>query len=313
MIQTIKFFIRTIKSVFLFVRPALWFPVKIISFYRLAKRFHLFYYNIALFMPLYHFSTLKGKSVLEVGGSNLPRELIFGKFKARQWICLDYLDWWVEGVPDFEDPDGVSIYSQGKIHSLEKATPELLKQDHVVFNGMADELPECFHEKFDMAVSICAMEHIGNLAQSVEKIYQSLKPGGAFYACFAPIWSGPKGNHFWIGDADSTLNFNGIPGNGVPEYAHLLKSEEELRKLLADRYPQETVDEICRQTYHSNFINRLFFEDYERIFRESSFQSVEIQGWLPGSLSSRCKAELKKRYPGYEHFEYSGLVIFAKK
>ncbi|MDO4574510.1 MAG: class I SAM-dependent methyltransferase [Planctomycetia bacterium] len=313
MLSIIKFYRNVIKSFLLFARPALRFPVCIFSFLYFAKRYHLFFYNIALFMPLYLFSTLKGKSVLEIGGSNLPEALIFGKFKAKRWICLDYLEWWREGVSSFLERKDTVIHSVENIYSLQDATPELLGKKHAIFNGVAEDLPDCFREKFDMVVSICAMEHINHLPESIDKIYQALKPGGTFYACFAPIWSGALGNHFWIGGQDSKLNFNGIPKNGVPKHAHLRISEEDLRKLLAARYSPETIDEICRQTYHSDFINRLFYEDYVQIFQESSFASVEIRSWWPMYLSLKYREELQKRYPPYKNFEDNGIIIFARK
>ncbi|MBR0190975.1 MAG: class I SAM-dependent methyltransferase [Thermoguttaceae bacterium] len=310
MLQVIQnhllFFFRQIQSFWFFARAAFAFPVWLPEFLRITWKYNLYYYNIFLFMPFFFFSTLKGKRILEVGGSDLPEELLFKKFKATSWTCLDYLDWWT-------DPD--SSQTKGAVYPLKEASPELIAQKHVVFNGMIENLPDCFAGQYDSVVSICAMEHIPDLPKALEVIYNALKPGGEFYTCFAPVYSGDKGNHIFVetGPKQKKVVFNGIPRNGIPRWAHFLVQEKDLREKLLKLYPEEWVNTICDQCYHSDFINRKFYDEYIQIFKETPFENVKILNWFPSYITPSDKKRLREVCAPFKSFEWNGLIIYAKK
>ena len=313
MFQSIKsffvYFFRVLSSFHLFARAAFPFPVWFPEYLRITWKYGLYYYNIVLFMPFFHFSTLKNKKVLEIGGSDLPEELLFKKFKAERWTCVDYLGWW-EDNPTFGNSE-----TKGKLYHLSQATPELVSAKHIIFDGVVANIPDCFMEQYDTVVSICAMEHIHDLPNALKIIYNTLKPGGEFYACFAPIYSGDKGNHIFLVDSPQSKKvvFNNIPRNGIPRWAHFLIPENELRERLLKRYPEDWVNTICEQCYHSDFINRKFYEEYVQDLNNSPFEEINILNWLPSYITPQIEKRLREICSPYRSFDWNGLIIFAKK
>lgn len=277
------------------------FPIPFWTKYYLLKKFSLWNYQIECFRELYNHSTLQNKTVLEIGGCNLPPEILFTQFQAKQWICVDYFDWW-NG-----HPDGVS--QDANISLLNEAAPCELDKKYHIFNGPAEEIPENFKEKFDVVVSICALEHIIRLPEVIEKVYQALRPGGIFYASFAPIWSGPGGSHFWI---SPSFNYNYSLQHGIPLFAHLLYSPDELREILPKQMSSEIVDRLIHEIYYSEKINRLSYQDYVEILQKSSFHDFTFFPQT-ASIPAKEKIKLKEKFPNKENFEYSGSVIIAKR
>lgn len=280
-----------------------------ISFWRkkeLIRKFHIWNYNIESFRALYDFTTLKGKSVLELGGSNLPPEMLFQDFAAKQWVSVDFFDWW-NGIDPTQNNSKIPDL---KIVPLAETRPEHFQEKHLICNGSASEIPEVFGERFDVAVSICAMEHMLDLPLILKNIWKSLKPDGFFYASFAPIWSGPAGSHFWISEA---FNFANSPENGVPLYCHLLETPESFREKMADRFDEATLDRLTEEIFHSDKINHLFLKDYIQLMEASPFREFQI--W---SCAKKIPAEtanaLRERFPEQKDgFEFSGLTILARK
>jgi SAM-dependent methyltransferase len=248
-------------------------------------------------------TSLHGKRVLEIGGSNMPRELLFEDFQVDQWVSVDLVD-----ATHYARVQQVDHYRQEQIHPLADAENYLFRDRYTIFNGAAENIGESFGGKFDIAVSIAAFEHIGRLPTVLRKIYQALKPGGILFSYFGPIYSCRVGHHCW---AAADLNFNN-PG-ALPEFCHLLMNPAELLTHLLPHYPRETAEEAVYQIYHSERINRNLFEDYQQYMLVSPFEQFECRPYGIQAVDARTQKQLEELRPGYARFDAYGMQITARK
>lgn len=259
---------------------------------------------------------LKGKSVLEIGGSNYPAEILFDDLRAAKWTCVDYLQYWEElndgtnpaaAVGDTADKSGSRSFP------LEEAEINFNAHRYCKFSGNAADIPDYFTEKFDVASSLCCFEHVHQLDKVIENIYRSLRPGGTFCTFFGPIWSGPLGHHYWL---NKRTNFNHIGGDRIPPFTHLLYSEEEIRRYcerLVLPHGNKQLEALCHWSYHTDKLNHLFYEDYAALMERSPFSHWSIVPYWRHYISRKTMAELRSRYPGYKRFDVSGIFIEAVK
>ncbi len=271
------------------------------------KKYRLFNYNLEVFRNLYQYETLKDKKILEIGGCNLPRELLFNVFQAKQWICVDNFDWWGTGAPMFNWGDNDA--QKPAFHMLEDAKEEHFLNPHLIFNGSACNIPGVFHNRFDAIVSSCAFEHINNLEQVIENIYQCLKPGGFFYSQFGPVWSGVNGSHFWVSEK---LNFNTAQDFKIGPYDHLLDTPNSFREKMKNTFSSETLNHLIHAIYHDNHINRLFFDEYDAIMKLSKFKNYRCILQNP-STNKRLSQKLTYLYPQNQNWGGTTIEIHARK
>ena len=258
----------------------------------------------------------RGKTILEIGGSTLPHNLVFDILGAKKWICVDL----------FGSNEGSNTHwNQGRLGASEKIYPlnhqdtkKIIRDnDYVVFNGSATEIGQELHDEFDACVSICAFEHIFELQKAVDGIYYSLKNHGILFSEFGPIWSGPVGHHFWIDGY--RYNFSRSQECHLPPYAHLLYSASEIDKLLAPYYVTEEEirikNEIVKQcTKEGTCSNGLFYEDFLQIMKDSPFQNISVIPGFQNTIdTAKTYRHLCQRYPNYRAFEATNITIIAQK
>lgn len=257
--------------------------------------------------------SLKRKNVLEIGGSNLPRELLFRDHKVASWTSIDYLeDWnnWHPGISNDKNPILQKHYAAEGILPLKDADKLIGKKDYLILNGSANDIPESFYGKFDTVVSFACLEHVDKLDVVLNKVYNCLKKNGLFYATAGCIGSSHIGHHFFV---SRDMNFNTPMQNMIPPWAHLWMTEDDLRSHLKHCHSPELVEEIVLQCFNNRYINKLFYEDYERILKASPFENAEIiptDSFLPNETLQK---HLEKKYPGYSRFDVCHFKIIAKK
>ena len=173
---------------------------------------------------------VKAKTVLEIGGSNFPRKLLFDILGAKKWVCVDYLQNWAKdreastmGFNQLLDSSGKT--SDFLVFPLNEADSNFNACDYLKFHGDATYISESFYERFDVVVSSNAFEHILTLPQVIEKIYFCLIKGGKFFTSFAPIWSCAVGHHYAGGKYNGVfkgydISFNNVEKDGVPLFIH---------------------------------------------------------------------------------------------
>ncbi|MDR0867742.1 MAG: class I SAM-dependent methyltransferase [Planctomycetota bacterium] len=260
-----------------------------------------------------------GKTVLEIGGSNFPSDILFDRLGVKKWICVDYLDFWEKaGTATAVSVDTLTQKAGENgtfsVFALEDASGHFNDRRYLKFHGNAGQIPAIFFEQFDIVVSLCAFEHINNLQTIVEKIWRCLKPGGVFYTNFAPIWSSPIGHHYSF--IPNEVNFNTTVRDGIPPFIHLLWTEPETREYFAHHplpYGVEQLEALCHWCYHSAHINRLFYEDYAEIMQQFPWKKLELTPYHWSALiDEKTLQVLQQKYPRNKVFS-DGIKIYAVK
>jgi len=191
---------------------------------------------------------LRGASVLEIGGL-LDEDLVAGAGVAVWWAV---------------DPSNPESEEGGVVRPL---------------RGKASSLP-LPDASLDCAFSSNAFQHIHDLAGTMTELARVLKPGGLVYAGYGPVWSGPDGSHVealvWEGRRYDFWN-----QSLLPSWSHLVFDEGELTALLEPIHGPGLAGAVARYVHRSDWINRLFFDDYARIFAESAFEVLAFGG-CPG-------------------------------
>lgn len=221
----------------------------------------------------------KGKDVLEVGGV-IPKEYT-DQLDVKSWTSIDHADY-------YENMDS-SKY-------------------RVVNDSITRDIFE--DESFDFVISTNSFEHINDLDIAMQKIYKLLKKGGCLSALLGPIWSCNKGNHIWIHDSGKVYTFNdGL----VPDWGHLLYNEQELSALLNKEFDDSIVKQIIFQTYKTDFLNRLFYDDYKDLFCNSGFEVNEFRDWHKPYLPDINMLGLLQKKYDKENFSTVSIKTLLQK
>lgn len=195
---------------------------------------------------------LKGKSLLEIGGS-LPNDLLF------EYIGIDsYIN--IESPEFIETVTGPSYSSKHGDH----------ERRQTIFCNAEDINKEVSHNSIDNIFSVACFEHIYDLPSALEACYICSKQGGTLYSYFAPIYS-----HILYGDHGAIPQHEKFPEK--PFGLHLLTPEDQRRKLINAEItaPGEIQDFLGRVNFN-RVPNRLLNEDYERICTESPYIVLEL-------------------------------------
>lgn len=266
---------------------------------------NLYDYQLRFINSLLEKLDLRGKAVLEVGGSNLPNELVFGDIGAKKWVCVDKF-WDVHTKTWSEHYSSNPIYRFGDVPLQEAMT----KHDYVIYNEIAENIGEEFLNSFDVCISLCSFEHIQNIVSVLNKIHMSLVQGGKFYTQFGPIWSSCGGSHFWV---DDNLNFN--KRYPLPDYAHLLLSYPEILNIFLTMYDVEAAQHHAYNVYsgHRCDVNGFFYEDYEKLMEVSNFIDYKVFPSVTVDVNYATMEKLQSKYHPYKRFDVWEIGILATK
>lgn len=269
----------------------------------LTEKYQLVPYQFDAFKKLNKSCDLCGKSILEIGGSNIPREVIFDDFGCKKWVSVDL-------IPPFhyELFTHKKHYECEKILDLKDVKQHMNSDSYVIFNGLAENIPSSFYSQFDIVVSITAFEHILKLPAVLKKCYTALKPNGQLYSYFTPIWSSVIGHHCWV-----TKDINMFNLDKIPKFGHLLTRPFEMLEYLLKYYNSDISEEIVHQVYFRDSINRLFYEDYEMLMKVSDFDNYECKPLGTYIFDESLLAKLMQLHPGYSRFDIYGMEIIASK
>lgn len=275
------------------------------EYHHYIEKYKLFQYHIDFFNELSSRIDLKGKTILEIGGSDIHRDIIFEKFGIKKYVCVDkpwqtHLETWKEHYAS------TPIYNFGEI-SLKDA---IAKDDYVIFNGYGEDITDDFAGQFDLCISNCCLEHVVKLSEVFDKIYLSLKSGGKFYTRFGPIWSCAGGSHYWFTD-DFNFNFRAP----IPDFAHLTASYSDILELLKQKKPDLLSHENAAWQIKNGgaVLNRYFYEDYAYMLDHSKFQKSSIRSYWDLQPNKETREILEKHYPHNRRFEVWGTEICALK
>ena len=267
-------------------------------------------YNLAgqpdFLMEMHRHWSLEGKRVLEVGGSNLPKSLLFEVLRVRQWISVDRV------YPENRQYWPKQYKHTGVIPISEDIDYTVLDQ-HVILDGGIEKLPPSFAGRFDAIVSMDAFEHIPRFATMLDRTYDALRPGGRMLSMYSVIWSSHFGHHLW-GVTDKAGKTYYIESSPIPKWGHLLMRPCEMYTYLLGHTDAATADEIVYHVYHSEILKRLFYEDYEAYFARSRFEKVELKKFLPDVVPDpETQRRLEELRPGRRNFASMGMLAVCEK
>jgi SAM-dependent methyltransferase len=281
-----------------------------IEYYK--NRYGMLEHHIEFLNLLTRYFNLEGIRVLEIGGSNFPRELIINNFKVEKWVCIDK-PWATTIARSHEHYDSITMLplmgGGGVSQSLEK-------DNYLVFNMYAEDISDEF-QNFDLCISCCSFEHIKYLPTALKRILGALKPGGRLFSRFGPIFSGHCGSHFMLDDLGIQCGFQDVVKK-IPPYTHLLLSYEEIAKMLYRLYPDKDIEVLQNAAYEVKYgsnrqVNQLFYEDYLYIMSNILFSQYSVTPYWTFPVSAEIWHQLHQRYPSYQRFDVAGVEINAVK
>lgn len=264
---------------------------------------NLFEYQINMLDNAAKTLSFKDKIVLEVGGSNLPKECVFDILGASKWVCIDLIE-------------GYQIW-QNKAHYAETVFVDIIDENllsiidenkYVIIKADIADIGIKLRGLFDVCFSCCSFEHIHRLNLALSNIYYSLNDEGVLYTEFGPVFSCKYGSHYWY---DENSNFN--HQEKVLDYKHLLMDNMELLTFLLNHFSQKKANMIHYHFKHSERINRFFLEDYKRLMEMSEFKDYIMEPCTVVKTDETTQKLLEDRYPGYKDFSTYSVRIVAHK
>ena len=257
-------------------------------------------YHLAILKYIDEQVGLKGKRVLELGGSNIPREIFLDDFAVKQYVGIDYIEsWWA-------DPN----HKRERVNLLNDIKKAYNREEpYLLFSGSINDLTDDYLVKhFDVIISFSSIEHFEDMPLMLKKAFNVLKKGGIYFASSEPIWSSGKGHHFWI---TADYNFQVTPDF---DYAHLIYDKRQFKKKFINI---KDLDKVSRQVYDWNGINRLFYSEIETAVNASPFVFKEIYPFIiqkpPREVEDLLYKKYSNRAKNKEKFSKRGIQWILQK
>lgn len=141
---------------------------------------------------------------------------------------------------------------------------------------------------FDVVYGLSMVEHISSPKAFLEEVYKVLRPGGVAYFQGGPLWSSPVGHHLWVASwvgkyqhkATANYLFSEWPNtkstNPLPDWSHLLMTQEQMRAYLAaESLPSADIECIIDWVYHADNVNRLNLYEIAEAYTTSKLIVLE--------------------------------------
>ncbi|MRR53110.1 MAG: glycosyltransferase [Deltaproteobacteria bacterium] len=167
---------------------------------------------------------------------------------------------------------------------------------------------------FDAILSIATMEHVLDIPKFLEECHRVLKPNGMFYTNFSPIWSSGIGHHVYALAGRKEARFWKPDRNPLPDFSHLLWDEDEMREYLLDSsYDDRLIEPIINWVYHSDNINRCFFEDYKDAFSAARLQVKDFTAGVYKAPSQQLLEELRAKHGQHRDFSHHFIELVMSR
>jgi SAM-dependent methyltransferase len=245
----------------------------------------------------------RGKRVLEVGGSALPREFIEA-LGVIEWASVDILGHSAGGYQQerfAEHYRSIPVAPLGQIHKF------LGRELYYICDGDAVWIPSSVADHFDVVVSVNAFEHVLDFPGLLATLKRVMRPGADLLSSFGPIWTCAHGSHFWV---SADWNFD-KPGP-LPGHSHLLMSASmAYTSLLEAKVDKAAAAMAVAQIYTESRVNRLGFSDYLRFLQSAAFELRYFKPHYRIEVPSDRLEELRVRYPHQEDFQTYSAVLHA--
>jgi len=229
------------------------------------------------FMRVYD---IRGKDILELGGA-MPRKLVLDFCQANSWTCVQSEEY-------------------GKYRSdNQQPSQSDSSAGYRFYFTQAEEFCEEHKQKYDAVFSIAAFEHFLHLPKVFRLLPNLLKPEGVLFSIFAPIWSGPYGQHFTHILPErfkaSNSEFTGTQQLFDTPWDHLLLSPSQYLIRYTEKFDREFAELLTYETYQSPQINRFILNDYKQVALAANFKSKFLapQFTMPTHSLEVFRKELK--------------------
>lgn len=225
----------------------------------------------------------KGKRVLEIGCGHGER-------------CFEILSLGAEYVVGLD----LSEHSINEARSRLKNTPEFNENTISFFLGELETLPD---RNFDVIVSEDTFEHIMNVPQVLEIMFDKSNPGATAYLGFGPLYNSPFGDHGWM---RQVLPFRSI--FSWP-WGHLIFTDSYIFKKLSKQYNCKIQDVIDWPFWT---LNRKTRAEFIQDFLSSSFE-INLISENPGYSLVGKLMSLFAKLPFGKNYLVWGLYVVLKR
>lgn len=231
----------------------------------ITDEFPRYHHDVIMGMHAEH--NLTGKKILDVGGSNIPAELM-RDLGVKQFICLDTVSKWFS----FHNSATPSLYFGKKISPVADVSDYIDSEFCFIVDSEIETAPLIFNGYFDVVISISTFEHVTDLTKTLEIIYGILSPSGFCHTQYEPIFTSPVGHHCYLSSAINFVDTREL------DNLHLLYTKEEARRHLTQNtdWGQDTVDRVVFAIYDSDIINRKTFNEHILAIMNSKFNRFNI-------------------------------------
>jgi SAM-dependent methyltransferase len=250
-------------------------------------------YQFYQFFIFHAIHDLKGKKILEIGGS-LPNSMLFDLFQVGKYINNE--------SPDYIEAESGESYSSKHGDHCNRKTIIANAED-------IDQILPC--NSVDAIFSVACFEHIYDLSSALRASHAVTKPGGVLYSFFAPIYSYLTDGHHGV-----------IPQHErfaeTPWGLHLMSSKDQ-RIFLQENgitHPKEIQDFLGKVNF-DRVPNRLLYEDYSRILTESPYFVVRLDDVAANyNISKRFQVEtamVRRSNPSIGNIHSQGFRVILQK
>lgn len=260
-------------------------------------------YHLNILESLNQEQSLEEKVVIDIGGSNIPAE-IMRLFGVKKFICLDPVSKW----NSFFNSTVLSEHNGKKVCKLKEFSNAFEEEFSFIVDEDIENIKQEMAGLFDVVFSISTFEHVTSLKKTLDVIYKILKPQGFLLSQYEPIFSCAAGHHVWISE---DYNFNNMP---EIEHMHLLYDRDEAQLFLntIGRFNEEIRKKIIEQAYDSKIINRFMLNDHLNAFRDAKFNKYEIEYFFIHPAPEDRLKILCEKY-GQMRYDVRGIKYIAYK
>jgi len=257
-----------------------------------------YHYNIIL--DLHREYSLSGKRILDIGGSNIPEELM-RELGVKQFICLDPVTKW----ESFHNNNVPRTMKFGKmICSKDNFNNIFLDKFCFILDINIEDAHDIFDNYFDVIISISTFEHVTSIKKCLNTIHKYLRFGGILHSQYEPIFSSPAGHHCYF---DHDINFVNLR---QLDNIHLLYTKDEGCELIQKTFdwPDDVKYAVAQQIYDSPIINRKFLNEHILEIMNSPFNKYSIEYFYRTPSDSAIQAKLIEKF-GSMRFDVRGIKL----
>ena len=225
---------------------------------------------------------------------------IYGSFtdlSGKNLLCIGFSEAEIEQLVEKYDPSKITALTNWTEHG------DAMVKKYPLVIGDITKRTEFPDNSFDAVLTLSVLEHLGDLHGAFDEMTRLVKNGGEMLHVFGPAWSCAYGHHLYANPDDKLLAFTSWQ---LPAHMHLLCSHDEIVNYYVEMgYPESAGHVAIHWFYQTPLINRVFYDDYMKIFEEDRFQ-IDHMEIMYNDLPRDHIVRLQKSYPGNRNFSNYG-------